>query len=108
MNAPLTPFAVDVAELIKYCEEHGWGNMPEPGETLDRIKAVIGNAYEEPWDRITNYGDVNMTVHSVLRRVYRVACLIERCGASPELTHASSAAFDLVKEVYDALQGAAK
>lgn len=58
----------------------------------------------ESWDTVTAYGNVDMTLHPVLRRVYRVACLIERCGASPELTAASSAAFDLCGEIASAIE----
>ena len=60
---------------------------------------------QEPWDTITAYGSVDdMTLHPILRRAYRVACLIERAPhASIEQTAASSAAFDLVKELYDAV-----
>lgn len=58
----------------------------------------------EPWETVTAVGNVpNMTLHPVLRRAYRVACLIERCGASESLTAASSAAFALVEEIYAAL-----
>lgn len=58
----------------------------------------------ESWDTVTAYGNVDMTLHPVLRRAYRVACLIERCGASPELTAASSAAFDLCGEIASAIE----
>lgn len=58
----------------------------------------------ESWDTVTAYGNVDMTLHPVLRRAYRVACLIERCGASPELTAASSAAFDLCGEIAAAIE----
>ncbi len=27
--------------LIKYCEDHDWGQMPEPGDTLDRLNRAI-------------------------------------------------------------------
>lgn len=57
----------------------------------------------EPWETITQYGRADMTLSPVLRECYKVACLIERCGASPELTAASSAAFDLCEKVFDQL-----
>ncbi len=57
----------------------------------------------EPWDTISAYGQVDdFDLHPILRRAYRVAVLIERAPhASIEQTTASSAAFDLVKEIND-------
>lgn len=49
----------------------------------------------EPWETTARYGRADLTRHPLIREAYKVACLIERCGASPELTAASSAAFDL-------------
>lgn len=60
---------------------------------------------KEPWETTTQYGPVDLTLHPVLRECYRVACLIERCGASEDLTRASSAAFDLCGKVQDVILG---
>ena len=57
----------------------------------------------EPWETTTQYGSVDLTLHPVLRECYRVACLIERCGASEDLTRASSAAFDLCEKVQNVI-----
>lgn len=56
---------------------------------------------KEPWETTTNYGRADLTLDPVVRECYRVACLIERCGASEDLTRASSAAFDLCEKVSD-------
>lgn len=53
----------------------------------------------ESWETTTQAGNVDLTLHPILRECYRVACLIERCGASEDLTKASSAAFDLCEKV---------
>jgi hypothetical protein len=59
----------------------------------------------EPWETVSASGPVSdFDLHPILRRAYRVACLIERAPhASIEQTNASSAAFDLVKEISDAI-----
>lgn len=61
------------------------------------------NTVVEPWETIAAYGPVDdFDLHPILRRAYRVAVLIERAPhASIEQTAASSAAFDLVKEISD-------
>ena len=59
---------------------------------------------QEPWESITRYGNVDLTLHPILRECFRVACLIERCGASEPLTLASSAAFDLCAKVQGVLR----
>lgn len=51
----------------------------------------------------TNYGGVDLTRHPALKEAYRIACLIEACGASPELTAASIAAFDFIRTLDAAL-----
>ncbi len=51
----------------------------------------------------TNYGGVNLTRHPALKEAFRIACLIEACGASPELTTASSAAFDFIRTLDTAI-----
>lgn len=53
----------------------------------------------------TNYGGVDLTRHPVLKEAFRIACLIEACGASPELTKASCAAFDFIRTLDVALTG---
>lgn len=58
---------------------------------------------KEPWETVERYGRCDMTLSPVLRECYKVACLIERCGASEDLTRASSAAFDLCEKVFDQL-----
>jgi hypothetical protein len=45
----------------------------------------------------TNYAGVDLTRHPCLKEAFRIACLIEECGASEKLTKASSAAFDFIK-----------
>jgi hypothetical protein len=61
------------------------------------------SADTKPWETITRSGRSDLTIHPVLRRLFRVACLIEDCGASPELTAASYAAFEAVTEVQDVI-----
>jgi len=70
--------------------------------TMSEQKDAPVNHPDEPWETITAYGNVeDMTLHPILRRAYRVACLIERAPhASIEQTTASSAAFSLVEELY--------
>jgi hypothetical protein len=51
----------------------------------------------------TNYAGVDLTRHPVLKEAYRIAGLIEACGASPELTTASCAAFDFITTLHGAL-----
>ena len=53
------------------------------------------NPIAEPWETTATYGPADLRLHPLIREAYKVACLIERCGASPELTTASCAAFDL-------------
>jgi hypothetical protein len=53
----------------------------------------------EQWETATRYGRADLTLHPLVREAYKVACLIERCGASPDLTAASSAAFDLCEKL---------
>lgn len=53
-----------------------------------------------------NYAGVDLTQHPALKEAYRIACLIEACGASPELTRASSAAFDFIRTLDTALKEA--
>lgn len=55
----------------------------------------------EPWERCTRYGRADLTLHPLVRDAYKVACLIERCGGSPELTAASCAAFALCEALSD-------
>jgi hypothetical protein len=52
----------------------------------------------------TNYAGVDLTRHPVLKEAYRIACLIEACGASEALTRASGAAFDFVSGLDRAIQ----
>ena len=58
-----------------------------------------------PWDACTQYGRADLMLHPLIREAYKVACLIEACGASPELTAASCAAFDLCEKVADFFEG---
>lgn len=51
----------------------------------------------------TNYAGIDLTRHAVLKEAFRIACLIEACGASPELTIASCAAFDFIRTLDAAL-----
>lgn len=53
----------------------------------------------------TNYAGVDLTRHPALKEAFRIACLIEACGASPELTKASCAAFDFIRTLDAALSG---
>ena len=55
----------------------------------------------------TNYAGVDLTRHPALKEAYRIACLIEACGASPELTTASCAAFDFIRTLDAALPASA-
>jgi hypothetical protein len=43
-----------------------------------------------------NYAGVALDRHHCLAEAYRIACLIEACGASEALTKASCAAFDFL------------
>ena len=54
-----------------------------------------------PWHVTANYGRADLTLHPLVREAYKVACLIERCGASEDLTRASSAAFALCESLSD-------
>lgn len=55
----------------------------------------------EQWERCTRYGRADLTLHPLVRDAYKVACLIERCGASEALTRASCAAFELCEALSD-------
>lgn len=57
----------------------------------------------EPWETATQYGRADLTLDPTVREAFKVACLIERCGASVELTAASSAAFALCEQIFDKL-----
>lgn len=57
----------------------------------------------EPWETTTKYGRADLTLDPLVRDAYKVACLIERCGASEQLTAASSVAFNLCISVFDRL-----
>ena len=59
------------------------------------------NDIQAPWDRCTRYGRADLTLHPLIREAYKVGCLIEKCGASPEMTTASSAAFELCEKLSD-------
>jgi hypothetical protein len=56
---------------------------------------------EGAWERTTNYGRADLTLHPLVREAYKVACLIEMCGVSEQLTRASSAAFALCESLSD-------
>lgn len=60
----------------------------------------------ETWETTTQYGRADLRLHPAIRTAYMVACLIERCGGSPALTTASSAAFRFVTDLYDWLKPA--
>jgi hypothetical protein len=54
-----------------------------------------------PWETTTRYGRADLRLHPLVREAYKVACLIEDCGGSPELTLASSTAFALCESLSD-------
>lgn len=53
----------------------------------------------QPWLHTIRYGRADLTIHPLVRDAYKVACLIEDCGASVELTRASCAAFELTEDL---------
>lgn len=55
----------------------------------------------KPWETTTQSGRADLRLHSLVREAYKVACLIEDCGGSRELTAASSAAFSLCDQLSD-------
>lgn len=58
-------------------------------------------AETKPWETVTQAGRADLRLHPLIREAYKVACLIEDCGGSPELTAASSAAFSLADQLSD-------
>jgi hypothetical protein len=34
--------------LIYYCEEHGWGNMPEPHDSINPLLELLGRSSAQP------------------------------------------------------------
>lgn len=58
-------------------------------------------ADSKPWETNTRYGRADLTLNPLVREAYKVACLIEDCGGSPELTLASSTAFALCEQLSD-------
>jgi hypothetical protein len=56
---------------------------------------------EGNWERTSHYGRADLTSHPLVREAYKIACLIEMCGASEALTRASSAAFALCESLSD-------
>lgn len=54
-----------------------------------------------PWETTTQSGRADLRLHPLVREAYKVACLIEDCGGSPDLTTASSAAFRLTELLSD-------
>src|SRR5688500_14880348 len=65
-----------------------------------------GTTKDLSMSKATNYGGVDLTRHPALQEAFRIACLIEACGASPELTKASCAAFDFIRTLDTALKEA--
>lgn len=64
----------------------------------------MSSFYEtQPWLNTIRYGRADLTIHPLVRDAYKVACLIEDCGASVELTRASCAAFQLTEELSEYL-----
>ncbi len=81
--------------FLEHTEKHGLLNE-------EQLQAVTrGKPMEEPWVITSNYGRADLTVHPLVREAFKVACLIERCGASVELTAASTAAFALCESLSD-------
>jgi hypothetical protein len=54
-----------------------------------------------PWETTATSGRADLRLHPLIREAYKVACLIEDCGGSPELTAASGAAFSLCEQLSD-------
>lgn len=54
-----------------------------------------------PWETTATSGRADLRLHPLIREAYKVACLIEDCGGSPDLTTASSAAFRLSELLSD-------
>lgn len=54
-----------------------------------------------PWETTSTSGRADLKLHPLIREAYKVACLIEDCGGSPELTTASSTAFRLTELLSD-------
>lgn len=79
-------------DFLAHVEKHG---------LLTEEQLMAETAPKEPWEVTTNYGRADLTLHPLVREAYKVACLIERCGASPELTAASCAAFALCESLSD-------
>lgn len=73
----------------------GWSTM------AIETRVVPAPLPKEPWEVTTRYGRADLTLHPLVREAYKVACLIERCGASPELTTASCTAFALCESLSD-------
>lgn len=59
---------------------------------------------KEPWETTTNYGRADLRLDPLVREAYKVGCLIERCGASEDLTRASVAAFALCESLSEHFQ----
>jgi hypothetical protein len=55
----------------------------------------------KPWETTTQSGRADLRLHPLIREAYKVACLIEDCGGSPELTLASTTAFALTEKLSD-------
>ena len=62
---------------------------------------MVKFAESKPWETTTQYGRADLTLHPLVREAYKVACLVEDCGGSPELTLASSTAFALCESLSD-------
>lgn len=85
-------------------------NPTEPAQSVEILEEAILELCRAPAERLrlgesnaTNYAGIDLTRHPALKEAYRIACLIEDCGASPELTKASCAAFDFVRTLDKAL-----
>lgn len=72
-----------VDEFLEHVQTHG----------LMTEEQIMAETTINPWDACTQYGRADLMLHPLIREAYKVACLIEACGASPELTAASCAAF---------------
>jgi hypothetical protein len=83
-------------DFLEHTQQHGLVGEAE-------LHAMT--APKEPWETTTSYGRADLTLHPLIREAYKVACLIENCGASPELTTASCAAFDLCEKLADYFAG---
>jgi len=81
--------------FLEHTEKHGLLNE-------EQLQAAIREKpMEEPWLITSNYGRADLTLHPLVREAYKVACLIEMCGASEALTRASCAAFALTESLSD-------